>query len=61
MELKLKSDGMDLINLDLLIVPYGIETTFTQLEELKDFYLLIVPYGIETQDLLQPFYYRPSF
>ena len=48
MELKQEIIWDKLLKKGLLIVPYGIETYFTQLLILHSPTLLIVPYGIET-------------
>ena len=40
--------GQDVVRTMLLIVPYGIETSFTRQGTAKRVRLLIVPYGIET-------------
>ena len=47
MELKHKEIAYNTNRLNLLIVPYGIETNL-QLVSLSFHFLLIVPYGIET-------------
>ena len=47
MELKLVTNVLLSCRQYLLIVPYGIETKFLELN-MRQGYLLIVPYGIET-------------
>ena len=53
MELKHKAAFLCLSSDSLLIVPYGIETTFFSGNRLTLGYLLIVPYGIETLNILR--------
>ena len=48
MELKQPRALIELAQSGLLIVPYGIETTVSYEDILKEVALLIVPYGIET-------------
>ena len=48
MELKLHTELLRTNLVYLLIVPYGIETTFCNLFCTRPSPLLIVPYGIET-------------
>ena len=48
MELKLLMELQPKLKINLLIVPYGIETSYEP-KELLSLILLIVPYGIETR------------
>ena len=48
MELKLKRKSVTLTIVQLLIVPYGIETPSPAVTSRHPPWLLIVPYGIET-------------
>ena len=52
MELKLRISCNPHAPFDLLIVPYGIETTSGGIVRYKGYILLIVPYGIETKYLI---------
>ena len=47
MELKLKQKASGWDSEQVLIVPYGIETSWSK-NALKFYWVLIVPYGIET-------------
>ena len=49
MELKQFNSFQELLQIRLLIVPYGIETGFIN-EHSEGAELLIVPYGIETRE-----------
>ena len=52
MELKLREFIKRSVELNLLIVPYGIETAVFSSQDSQVLLLLIVPYGIETVFLL---------
>ena len=56
MELKLVIGGNTSYRDNLLIVPYGIETSYP-LYQLHQVLLLIVPYGIETRKRCRVFGY----
>ena len=61
MELKQASNALILNIKELLIVPYGIETTQEQPLGTLAGRLLIVPYGIETELKLRPVKSGPAF
>ena len=58
MELKLSLSWHTNTMSELLIVPYGIETSIVSILWLNVRYLLIVPYGIET--VLTPYFSAPN-
>ena len=48
MELKQGTELKVALQRELLIVPYGIETSVPYQAGVQNYFLLIVPYGIET-------------
>ena len=61
MELKRRNRSKQERDIQLLIVPYGIETSIPPTKWMEIDGLLIVPYGIETQKRFKKLHKRKCF